>query len=58
VGQIGEKKWEDCAFNERSMGLGTKLEYISGNIFGYRGIADCPPGYHGNHFPKWPPNGC
>ncbi len=34
------KIWPNCAFHDKSMKFGTKLEHILGNIFSYRAIAD------------------
>lgn len=37
--QISEKIWPNCAFNDKSVKFGTKLEHILRNIFRYRAIA-------------------
>ena len=34
------KIWPNCAFYDKSVKLGTKLEHILRNIFSYRAIAD------------------
>ena len=39
-----------CAFNDKSMKLGTKLEGIIRNIFSYRAIADLSRDPNGSHF--------
>ena len=39
-----------CAFNDKSMKLGTKLEGIIRNIFSFRAIADLSRDPNGSHF--------
>lgn len=34
------KMWPNCAFHDRSLKFGTKLEHILTNVFSYRATAD------------------
>ena len=43
-------------FNDKSMKVGTLLEYTFLVIFGYRVIADSTCDKIGSHFPIWPPS--
>ena len=43
-------KWNNCAFNDKRMKLGTHVKHIQQSIFGYRAISDSSGDQHGGSF--------